>query len=363
MADALCHQRLFLSSVISVLFLSIICWQPAAQAETIDAAPVGTFSIVIIPDTQRYKTVEVQQEGSGRKVITNAVFEKWTDWIAANLMRQNIVLVSHVGDIVDINNHDQWRVAKRCMNKLHGRVPYGISVGNHDMTSDGNAQLFQEYFPQQLFTNFDWYGGCFERESGNPEISVGNVNSVQLFEASGMKFVALHLECNAPDDVLNWASSILKLHHERRAIITTHMGLGPRDKPKTAEDFFNAQKGRMTWTKRHGSRGNSPQEMWEKCFSQHQNVFMICCGDQSRTQAMRLQSKGIHGNVVHELLSDYGYDGLRVMRFIPNENRIEVQTYDPVKDKLCLSTSIVKDAEQHQFILSYRMSANSAKSD
>ena len=89
MADALCHQRLFLSSLISFLFLSIICWQPAAQAETIDAAPAGTFSIVIIPDTQRYKTVEVQQEGSGKKVITNPVFEKWTDWIAANLMRQN----------------------------------------------------------------------------------------------------------------------------------------------------------------------------------------------------------------------------------------------------------------------------------
>lgn len=32
-------------------------------------------------------------------------------------------------------------------------------------------------------------------------------------------------------------------------MITTHMDLGPRDKRKTGQDYFDALKGRMTWTR------------------------------------------------------------------------------------------------------------------
>ena len=321
-------------------------------------APDNTFSIVVIPDTQQYrgrgtKGAAENEEG----VLTNAVFDTWTDWIAANLDRQRIAFVSHVGDIVDKNNREQWALARRCMDKLHGRVPYGISVGNHDMIpGDGDSSLFQEVFPKSRFDGFKWYGGCFEQPSGSVAISGNNANSVQLFEVAGMKFVILHLECNAPDDVLQWANATLHRYRDRRAIVTTHMGLGPREKPKTGRDYFDAPKGRMVWSKCHGKRGNTSQQMWDKCFKMHQNLFLVCCGDQSRTQALRKESTGQQGNTVHELLSDYGANGLRVMRFIPTKNQIEVRTWDPLQGALCESTKFVKDRSQHRFTLSYEMS-------
>jgi hypothetical protein len=321
----------------------------------------NSFTIVVIPDTQHYRGSGTKAGSDDSGALTNKVFDGWTDWIAANLDRQRIALVSHVGDIVDINNREQWALARRCMDKFHGRVPYGISVGNHDMTGAGDSSLFQEVFPKSRFDGFRWYGGCFEKPSGSTAISGNNANSAQLFEAGGMKFVALHLECNAPDDVLRWADTILRRHADRRAMITTHMGLGPRNKPKTGEDYFDAPKGRMTWTKCHGKRGNSAQQMWEKCFKTHQNVFLICCGDQSRTQAMRRKSTGQQGNTVHEVLSDYGANGLRVMRFIPAKDRIEVRTWDPLNGVLCESTSLVKDRTAHQFTLTYQMSPSRLK--
>ena len=192
-----------------------------------------------------------------------------------------------------------------------------------------------------------------------PAISGNNANSVQLFSPKGLRFVFLHLECNAPDNVLAWANSVLEKHSDRRAIVTTHMGLGPRDQPKTSRDYFDAPKGRMTWKKRHGERGNSPRQMWDKCFRKHANLFMICSGDQSRTQALRQESKGDRGNLVHELLSDYGASGLRVMRFVPARNEIQVQTWNPLKGRLSESTGIVKDRIQHQFSLSYQMTPSS----
>ncbi len=320
-------------------------------------APANSFSIVVIPDTQQYRGRGTKGAGEDEDgALTNVVFEGWTDWIAANLDQQRIVFVSHVGDIVDKNNREQWALARRCMDKLHGRVPYGISVGNHDMmTSNGDSSLFQEVFPKSRFAGFKWYGGCFEKLSGSAAISGNNTNSFQLFEAAGMKFVVLHLECNAPDDVLNWANATLRRYRDRRAIVTTHMGLGPREKPKAARDYFDAPKGRMVWSKCHGERGNSSQQMWDKCFKMHGNLFLICCGDQSRTQAMRQESVGQQGNTVHELLSDYGANGLRVMRFIPTKDKIEVRTWDPIKGLPCESTKFVKDRSQHRFTLSYQM--------
>ena len=356
-------KRLLLFAFRAALFVMIVGHavnsSQIAVAGELQAAPVGTFSIVIIPDTQRYSdggTKASGKEGSGKEVsLTNEVFECWTDWIANNLKRQRIAFVSHVGDIVNINNREQWAIAHHCMNKLHGRVPYGISVGNHDMTADGDSSLFQEVFPKSRFASFHWYGGCFEKPSNDNAVSGNNANSVQLFEAGEMKFVALHLECNAPDKVLQWANSVLRRHSDRHAMVTTHMGLGPRDKPKNSQDYFDAPKGRMTWIKRHGKQGNSAQQMWEKCFKLHDNLFLVCCGDQSRTQAMRLESVGKHGNTVHEVLSDYGSGGIRVMRFVPAKNLIEVRTWDPIKGELCESTQIVKDRKEHQFTLSYEM--------
>ena len=356
------HRQLYFQLLVTMPVMLItlaVTAEQSADAGELQPAPEGSFSIVIIPDTQHYRGSGTKGANEGDGPLTNKVFEGWTDWIAANLDRQRIAFVSHVGDIVDINNHAQWALARRCMDKLHGRVPYGISVGNHDMTGDGDSSLFQEVFPKSRFAAFDWYGGDFEKPSHGTAVSGNNANSVQLFEAGGMKFVALHLECNAPDDVLKWANSILRRHANRRAMVTTHMGLGPRDKPKTGPDYFDAPKGRMTWTKRHGKRGNSPQQMWDKCFKMHDNLFLICCGDQSRTQAMRQKSLGQQGNAVYELLSDYGAGGLRVMRFVPTKSLIEIRTWDPLKGVLCESTQIVKDRDQHQFTLSYEMATES----
>jgi hypothetical protein len=336
--------------------IGVLCAAGIVVSGEFPPAPSGTFSIAVIPDTQHYRSSTDDSAPRASATVTNPVFASYVDWVAGNVAAQRIVFATHVGDIVDVNNHQQWAVARQMMDRLHGRIPYGISVGNHDMVRAGDSSLFQEVFPASRYAQFDWYGGSFPAPERRSEVSGNNANSFQLFSAEGLDFVILHLECNAPDDVLEWADEILERHAGRRAMITTHMDLGPRDKPKTADDYFDAPKGRMTWKKCHGERGNSPQQMWDKCFRKHENLFMICCGDQSRTQAMHQSSTGDHGNTVHELLSDYGAGGLRVMRFLPLENQIEVRTWDASKGEFCKGTKIVPEQDKHQFDLQYTMS-------
>ena len=342
-------------ATLCIVALCIVALNTAANADDFPSAPQGTFSIAVIPDTQHYRGGAANEKPKTANPVTNPVFDSYATWISRNLDEQRIAFVSHVGDIVDVNNQEQWAVARQMMDKLHGRVPYGISVGNHDMVRSGDSSLFQEFFPASRYEKYDWYGGHFKGTRGS--VSGNNANSFQLFSAEGFDFVFLHLECNAPDDVLAWADGILKTHSDRRALITTHMGLGPRGKPEEAQDYFDAPKGRMQWKKCHGDRGNTPQQMWDKCFRKHPNLFMICCGDQSRTQAMHQTSSVEHGNLVHEVLSDYGSNGLRVMRFVPQKNRIEVRTWIPLKNEFCKSTKIVPDVDEHQFNLRYDMTA------
>jgi calcineurin-like phosphoesterase family protein len=344
-----------LSSVITTLLLLLASIGSLAAQDRLTAAPRDSFGIVVISDTQAYHGAGTKAQPDSTDPVTNRIFENHTRWISENLDGQNIVFVSQVGDIVDKNNPSQWKVARACMDVLHGKVPYGISVGNHDMTSKGDSSLFQEYFAKSRFDDFTWYGGSYEGSASDPHISGNNANSLQLFSAGGMDFVFLHLECNAPDDVLAWANGILKKHSDRRAMITTHMGWGPKEKPKTNAEYMTGTKGRMQWLKIHGKRGNTPQQMWEKCYRKHENLFAVFSGDQSRTQAIRAATPGDRGNVIHELLQDYSTGWLRLYRFLPTDDCIEVFTFDPKTEELCEGTERVPDKKEHQFRIGYEM--------
>ena len=266
-----------------------------SYADTITPAPEGSFSFVVIPDTQNYMGNVTKAQAGSDDEMSNPVFEAHTQWIADNIETQRIAFVSHVGDIVDKNVDAHWKVARRHMDQLHGRVPYGIVVGNHDMTSDGDSSLFQSYFPAERFKDFEWYGGHFQGDPERNGHSGNNANSYQFFSAEGLEFVVIHLECNAPDNVVEWANNLLAQHKDRWAIISTHMDLGPLEKPKEAKGYTDDPKGRMRWKKCHGERGNTPAQLWDKLYRKHPHLLMVCSGDQRRTSSLRLDATGDHG--------------------------------------------------------------------
>jgi hypothetical protein len=350
-----------------ILLLILLSWVGTAfsDEEALSPAPDGSFSIVVIPDTQQYKGHGTKSDPNSTDEVTNKSLEADMQWILDHLQSQRIVFVSHVGDIVDKNAPEQWEVARQCLDRLHNRVPYAIAPGNHDMKANGDCSLYQRYFPAERFAGFDWYGGAFSRKATSPEPSDpsiesrfgNNANSFQLFSASGLDFLALHLACNAPDAILHWADEILDAYPQRRAMVTTHMGLGPIEQPKTNDDFFHAPKGRMQWSKCFGRDGNTPQQMWDKCFRKHANLCIVWSGDQSRTEAMHQTSCSDHGTPIHEIMVDYNDGWLRLCRFVPKDNKLHQWTIDSRTGKLCTGTKYVPAASEHNFILDYDMTA------
>lgn len=324
--------------------------------QPLPAMPAAAFTIVIIPDTQSYTGKGCKATPDSTDPVANANLEAQVKWIAAHREDQNIVFVSHVGDIVDKNNSSEWAIAKQHLDTLRGVVPFSLTVGNHDMTGKGDAHLFQEHFPATSFKDYPWYLGSYTHTRQAQNVSANNVNSAQLFSAGGIDFIHLSLECNAPDDVLAWADDLLTKNAARRALITTHMDLGILDKPKTEEGFIHDPKGRMRWVKIHGARGNTAEQMWDKLFRRHANLRLIFCGDQSRVTALNLTTNADDGHPVTSMLTDYlSQPVLRLLRFVPAENRIHAMTYDVVNNVLVDDTPYVHELDQHQFTLEYPM--------
>ena len=337
----------------------VVSFGDMPECEGLPPLPDGAFTLAVIPDTQLYrgegalvKPGQPPQKGPTR----NPAFSSRVEWIERNIAKERIAFVSHVGDIIDARNPKQWDFASRLMTRLDGKVPYGISVGNHD-SEDGDtvASGFTGAFPASRYEGNAWYVG----QRGD------NANSCQLFEAGGMKFVVLHLECNAPEDVLEWADGMLEKHADRIGIVVTHMYLGyltrEHDKlnrrnhyvdPPGYGDWF----GVMAWKKVHGERGTTAQEMWDRHFSKHGNLFLILCGDQSMATSWRHLQFGRSGNRVYSVLQDYprvsdGEDWLRLFRFRPDKGVVEVFTYSPSQDRLCDDAGFWHGRSWHQFVL------------
>lgn len=274
--------------------------------------PGPDFTLIALPDTQCY----VASLGGGQP----STFTAQTDWIVSNQVARSIAFVTHLGDIVehgDGGNSNEWFHATNAMYRLenpettlaaHG-IPYGVALGNHDFSTATNgerqASFYHQFFGPDHFAGRDYYGGTF-----------GTNNHYELFSASGLDFIALHLEyqTTADTNVLAWANSLLQAHPERRAIVTSHYLL------ETGNPASFGGQGRAVY---EALKGNP-------------NFFLMLCG---HVPGEGRRQDTFNNNTVHTLMSDYqgrtngGSGWLRILEFSPSNNVIRVKTYSPAYDQ------------------------------
>jgi len=289
---------------------------------TTPAAPGPDFSIVILPDTQYYSggasahanTVTVEQ--------LIGTFGAQTQWILDNKVTRNIAFVSHMGDIVDHGDIDiEWKRATAAMAKLEHPVnamraygiPFGAAPGNHDedpngvYDTPGATTLYNQYFGVSRFQGRDYYGGHYGTD---------NTNSYQLFSASGLDFIAIHLayDTTPNQDILDWADALLKAYPHRRAIVTSHYIIGAGN-----PGAFGAQ-----GTAIYNNLKDNP------------NLFLMLCG---HIHAEGRRTDVYQGRSVTTVLSDYqGLDNggqglLRIFTFSPTNNRVHVESWSPTLNR------------------------------
>ena len=286
-----------------------------------------SFTIAVLPDTQFYCDTRLKLSKKWGNGDLQRYFFEQTRWVRDNQKRLNIAFLVHEGDIVQADAHEEWAIAKEAMSILDGKVPYCMCLGNHDMgfkksnnkyggdIAVNRTTHFNKYFPREKFAKRKEFGGTFDPERHD--------NSWYHFDAAGMNFLIVSLECKPRNEVLEWANKVVAGHPNHRVIVLTHAYMRANGKR------FDKLGYKIT--------GNAGEAMWQKLVSKHKNIFMVLCGHSSGEAV--LTSKGDHGNQVHQVLSDYqsmnngGESWLRYMVFKPEENKISTYTYNPALKK------------------------------
>lgn len=316
--------------IIFFLVLPIILWNcKDVKKETAFSSSEDSFTLIVFPDTQIYS----KDRPSWRRSSKKEVFTDMTQWVADRAKADNIKFVLHMGDIVNEDYEPyQWENANKAMSILDGVVPYAMVVGNHDMylgneesprDSIRNTTNFNRTFPHSRYQKEDWYGGRMKKDWFIPHDSYDN--NYHFFNQGKLEFMIVNLEAGPTDAMLDWANNLIAKYPSKRVIVMTHSYMLGNDKRDYPDGFGYLP-----------PNSNTGEEIWEKLIKKHKNIFLVLSGHIGNTNDHRglMASKGINGNTVYQQLHGDAFDGwLRILRFVPAENKIHVKSYSPWKPK------------------------------
>lgn len=240
------------------------------------------------------------------------IFEKQVNWIAEQKDRLNIKYVFHTGDIVDEADQPvQWKRADQFMKVLDDRrVPYGVLAGNHDVSHKSRSYLrYGKYFGEQRFKNKPFYGGSYLNNKGHYDlISCGGNDYIMIFMGWGI---------GAKE--LRWMDEVLKMHPDRKAILSFH-------------EYLLVS----------GSRSPIGDRIFEHVIKPNKNVIAVLSGHyhSSNLKVDKLDDDGDGrpDRNVYQMLADYqggpegGQGYLRIFHVDPKRDTIHVKTYSPYLD-------------------------------
>lgn len=323
--------RLFVRTAAFAGLLSVLIDAATAADEKAPNLDRSGFTVVLLPDTQKYTESFPD------------IFISQTKWVREQEDEKNIKFVIHLGDITENNLEKEWEVADRAMGLLDGVVPYSVLPGNHDgLSDDRDTRKYNATFPPSRFAGRTWYGG----HRGDT-----NDNNYCFLNVAGLSFLIVSLEFGPTDEVLDWANQLVAEHPDKRVIVATHCYMYHDDTRLGAGDEYSPHKKSELW--------NDGDQIWEKLIKRHPNIFLVVSGHVKGDGAGRLTSRGDSGNVVHQILANYqtlengGNGWLRTMRFVPDENKIYVAAYSPTLNEF-------NEDGQHTFTLDYEMDARPA---
>jgi hypothetical protein len=308
------------SSVIFSFLLVVALLLPAlVQAQN------GDFTVVVLPDTQYYSE------------SYPAILNSQMQWILNNAGPLNIQLVLGLGDIVNNGGSStEWTTADAAYKKLDAaHIPYFAPLGNHDYDANNPAgrtsatNNFNRYFGPSRYTNSTYWSTPYwtgSYPSGSNENFYGSVT------INGQQYLVIALEFYPRDASLSWAAQVIANNPSAQVIIITHAYEYFDNTRVSACNSFDAQYYGL-------GADNDGDAMWTKLVRQYKNISLVLSGHEVRGAGQdatgHRSDLGSNGNLVNQILSNYqnvtngGNGYLRIMKFHPSSDTIDVLTYSP----------------------------------
>ncbi len=262
------------------------------------------FTIVQIPDTQKYTE------------SYPSIFYRQMEWIIEKRDSLNIVFVAHVGDLVEhessVLEHEvadsAFSILESYISEQHiNGIPYSVVPGNHDYPTT----LYNEYFSANRFSDSNYYGGCLSCPN--------NENNYTFFSIGELEFMIISIDTHPHsnetiDEKVQWADSLMNVYPLKKVVIVGHYFL----------DYGLENSIYMNFS-----------ESGEYIFNNlkhNNNLALILTG---HVWGEGIKTVIVEDRVIHTILANYqgrangGNGWLRLLKFFPENNTIEITTYSP----------------------------------
>jgi len=312
------------------------------RADPQELSNSNSWSLILMGDPQGYIKYDINQP----------VFDLTTVWIADHIDRLNIKAVLCTGDLVETNENiamnrdmvnqtsqEMWKSSSRAFERLDNKVPYIVSLGNHDygyVSSENGKTNFTKYFPFERNTTWrNHLVASYPNREGN--ISLENA-VFEFQEKNWDPILVVTSEFHPRDEVLNWCKDLIgnDQYKNHLVVFMTHGYLTNGPEAKHLD--------------KHGyklSPGNTGKDIWNKLIKTSDNIKLVLCGHtadgngQFKDNVSYVVDTNDFGNPVHQMMFNVqtlggGWEGnggdgwLRILEFLPNGKTIKVRTYSPL---------------------------------
>ncbi|MGW0966055.1 LamG-like jellyroll fold domain-containing protein [Streptomyces sp. NPDC002516] len=165
------------------------------------------FALAVLPDTQYLFDADSADPAPLRETFRYLVAER---------AEANIAFMTHLGDVTEHGTRDEISRAADTFRTLHGKVPYSVLAGNHDIPSSTDDQrgdtAYLAAFGPERYASMPTFRGA----------SPDGYNSCHVLRAAGREWLVLALDWRVSDKGLRWAQGVLDAHPILPAVLTTH---------------------------------------------------------------------------------------------------------------------------------------------
>lgn len=177
---------------------------------------IGIISILfILSATASYaQKVKVLVFGDSQKIVNEAPasYTAAMDKILTDNQTKDASFIMHMGDIVEDCLTSNWLVAQSAWQKLDGKMPYVLNVGNNDIANDGGILKYNDYFPLSRYQDWPSFVSNYDR----------NTNVAHRFNVAGVNWMVISMKIAPSTAILSWAENLIINNPTNKVFIISH---------------------------------------------------------------------------------------------------------------------------------------------
>ncbi|MBQ0851993.1 metallophosphoesterase [Streptomyces sp. BH-SS-21] len=256
------------------------------------------FVLAVLPDTQYLFDADSADPAPLREAFRHLVAERG---------EANIAFMTHLGDVTEHGTEDEIERAADTFRTIHGKVPYSVLAGNHDIDSGDDQRGDSAYlaaFGPARYKSMPTYRGA----------SPDGYNTYHVLKAADRSWLVLALDWRISDKGLTWAQGVLDAHPTLPAVLTTH-------DIAWADDDGKAQ------------LSDNGERLWDGLVRGNDQIFLALGGHYwppGRTVLRNDSDNDVHVHITNYQDRYYGGAGMiRTYGFDLARGVVDVETFSP----------------------------------